>query len=64
MPRALNGALGECGSFVLVLVLVVLSWLIVVCGAVTFAVHIGAVLAQEPPLIRHVQKEEQPVPAS
>ncbi|MFM9627031.1 hypothetical protein ACKI10_05355 [Streptomyces galilaeus] len=41
-----------------------LSWLIVVCGAVTFAVHIGAVLAQEPPLIRHVQKEEQPVPAS
>ncbi|GGW38428.1 MULTISPECIES: hypothetical protein [Streptomyces] len=62
MPRALNGALGEYGSFGLVLV--VLSWLIVVCGAVTFAVHIGAVLAQEPPLIRHVQKEEQPVPAS
>ncbi|MCX4731512.1 hypothetical protein [Streptomyces sp. NBC_01363] len=28
------------------------SWLIVVCAAVTFAVTIGAVLAEEPPLNR------------
>ncbi|MFF9624728.1 hypothetical protein [Streptomyces griseosporeus] len=28
------------------------SWLIVVCGAITFAVTIGAVLAEEPSLRR------------
>ncbi|MCX5395239.1 YhjD/YihY/BrkB family envelope integrity protein [Streptomyces sp. NBC_00094] len=55
MPGALNRALDEYGSFGLVLV--VLSWLIVVCGAVTFAVTIGAVLADEPPLNRYVRRE-------
>ncbi|WP_395365052.1 YhjD/YihY/BrkB family envelope integrity protein [Streptomyces sp. YH02] len=50
MPAALNKALGEYGS--LGLVLTMLSWLIVVCAAITFAFTIGAVLAQEPPL-RH-----------
>ncbi|MEU9798483.1 YhjD/YihY/BrkB family envelope integrity protein [Streptomyces sp. NPDC051000] len=50
MPAALNRALHEYGSLGLVLTL--LSWLIVICAAVTFAVTIGAVLAQEPPLNR------------
>ncbi|MEU8675385.1 YhjD/YihY/BrkB family envelope integrity protein [Streptomyces sp. NPDC048560] len=48
MPGALNRALAEYGS--LGLVLTMLSWLIVVCAALTFAFTIGAVLAQEPPL--------------
>ncbi|MFF9011844.1 YhjD/YihY/BrkB family envelope integrity protein [Streptomyces sp. NPDC014870] len=52
MPGALNRALGEYGS--LGLVLTMLSWLIVVCAALTFAFTIGAVLAQEPPLNRHL----------
>ncbi|MGW0935952.1 YhjD/YihY/BrkB family envelope integrity protein [Streptomyces sp. NPDC002666] len=51
MPGALNRALAEYGSLGLVLTL--LSWLIVVCGALTFAFTIGAVLAQEPPLNRY-----------
>ncbi|MFE2555908.1 YhjD/YihY/BrkB family envelope integrity protein [Streptomyces sp. NPDC059352] len=55
VPGALNRAMGEYGS--LGLVLVMLSWLIVVCGAVTFAVTIGAVLAEEPPLNRYVKRE-------
>ncbi|MCX5157697.1 MULTISPECIES: YhjD/YihY/BrkB family envelope integrity protein [unclassified Streptomyces] len=50
MPTALNRALHEYGSLGLVLTL--LSWLIAICAAVTFAVTIGAVLAQEPPLNR------------
>ncbi|WP_199548565.1 YhjD/YihY/BrkB family envelope integrity protein [Streptomyces sp. N35] len=50
MPAALNRALGEYGSLGLVLTL--LSWLIVVCAAITFAMTIGAVAAQEPPLNR------------
>ncbi|MGW6820715.1 YhjD/YihY/BrkB family envelope integrity protein [Streptomyces sp. NPDC055005] len=50
MPNALNRALHEYGSLGLVLTL--LSWLIANCAAVTFAVTIGAVLAQEPPLNR------------
>ncbi|MEU9416875.1 YhjD/YihY/BrkB family envelope integrity protein [Streptomyces sp. NPDC048272] len=50
MPAALNRALHEYGSLGLVLTL--LSWLIVICAAVTFAVTIGAVLAQEPALNR------------
>ncbi|MER6387094.1 YhjD/YihY/BrkB family envelope integrity protein [Streptomyces sp. NPDC059382] len=50
MPNALNRALHEYGSLGLVLTL--LSWLIAICAAVTFAVTIGAVLAQEPPLNR------------
>ncbi|MER5206530.1 YhjD/YihY/BrkB family envelope integrity protein [Streptomyces sp. NPDC002825] len=52
MPGALNRALGEYGS--LGLVLTMLSWLIVVCAALTFAFTIGAVLAQEPPLDRYL----------
>ncbi|MFF5284989.1 YhjD/YihY/BrkB family envelope integrity protein [Streptomyces sp. NPDC012756] len=52
MPAALNRALGEYGS--LGLVLTMLSWLIVVCAAITFALTIGAVLAQEPPLDRYL----------
>lgn len=55
VPGALNRAMAEYGS--LGLVLVMLSWLIVVCGAVTFAVTIGAVLAVEPPLNRYVSRE-------
>ncbi|MCX5071624.1 YihY/virulence factor BrkB family protein [Streptomyces sp. NBC_00513] len=50
MPTALNRALHEYGSLGLVLTL--LSWLIAICATVTFAVTIGAVLAQEPPLNR------------
>ncbi|MBC9718671.1 YihY/virulence factor BrkB family protein [Streptomyces sp. TRM66268-LWL] len=55
MPAALNRALGEYGSLGLVLTL--LSWLIVVCAAITFAVTIGAVAAQEPPLDRLLDAE-------
>ncbi|MFJ3671551.1 YhjD/YihY/BrkB family envelope integrity protein [Streptomyces sp. NPDC090106] len=50
MPGALNRTLAEYGS--LGLVLTALSWLIVLCAAITFAVTIGAVLAAEPPLNR------------
>ncbi|MEU3609639.1 YhjD/YihY/BrkB family envelope integrity protein [Streptomyces sp. NPDC035033] len=50
MPGALNRALAEYGA--LGLVLTMLSWLIVVCAALTFAFTIGAVLAREPPLDR------------
>ncbi|GAA3507000.1 YhjD/YihY/BrkB family envelope integrity protein [Streptomyces showdoensis] len=52
MPGAVNRALEEYGS--LGLVLTMLSWLIGVCAALTFAVTIGAVLAQEPPLDRYL----------
>ncbi|MER8041643.1 YhjD/YihY/BrkB family envelope integrity protein [Streptomyces sp. NPDC094032] len=52
MPTALNRALAEYGS--LGLVLTMLSWLIGVCAALTFAVTIGAVVAQEPPLDRYL----------
>ncbi|MGW0119894.1 YhjD/YihY/BrkB family envelope integrity protein [Streptomyces sp. NPDC003327] len=52
LPGALNRALAEYGS--LGLVLTMLSWLIVVCAAVTFAFTIGAVLAREPPLSRYL----------
>lgn len=54
MPAALNRTLAEYGSLGLVLSL--LSWLIVLCGAVTFAVTIGAVLAEEPPLDRLLRR--------
>ncbi|MFB6521635.1 YhjD/YihY/BrkB family envelope integrity protein [Streptomyces sp. NPDC056401] len=53
IPGALDRAMGEYGS--LGLVLVVLSWLIAVCASVAFAVTIGAVLAEEPPLNRYVR---------
>ncbi|MFF8506563.1 YhjD/YihY/BrkB family envelope integrity protein [Streptomyces sp. NPDC015492] len=56
MPAALDKALAEYGS--LGLVLTMLSWLIVVCAAITFAFTIGAVLAQEPPLRRHLGLDE------
>ncbi|KOV60490.1 YhjD/YihY/BrkB family envelope integrity protein [Streptomyces sp. MMG1121] len=52
MPGALNRSLNEYGSFGMVLAL--LSWLIVLSAAITFAVTIGAVLAQEPPLSRYL----------
>ncbi|MFE0641844.1 YhjD/YihY/BrkB family envelope integrity protein [Streptomyces sp. NPDC058877] len=52
MPGALNRALNEYGSLGLVLTL--LSWLIVLCAALTFAITIGAVLAREPPLNRYL----------
>ncbi|MGW8763870.1 YhjD/YihY/BrkB family envelope integrity protein [Streptomyces sp. NPDC055815] len=57
MPGALNRALGEYGS--LGLVLTMLSWLIVVCAAITFAFTIGAVLAQEPPLNRYLGTDRE-----
>lgn len=53
VPRALNRSLAEYGS--LGLVLVCLSWLIVLCAAVTIAITVGAVLAQGPPLNRHLR---------
>ncbi|MEU0598154.1 YhjD/YihY/BrkB family envelope integrity protein [Streptomyces sp. NPDC006393] len=53
MPTALNRALSEYGA--LGMVLVMLSWLIVLCAAITFAVTIGAVLADEPPLDRYLR---------
>ncbi|MFH9728240.1 YhjD/YihY/BrkB family envelope integrity protein [Streptomyces sp. NPDC017254] len=58
MPNALNRALAEYGS--LGLVLTMLSWLIVVCAALTFAFTIGAVLAQEPPLDRYLRARDDP----
>ncbi|WP_326766126.1 YihY/virulence factor BrkB family protein [Streptomyces sp. NBC_01591] len=57
MPTALNRALHEYGSLGLVLTL--LSWLIAVCAAVTFAVTIGAVLAEEPPLNRFLTRDRR-----
>ncbi|MFF9838508.1 YhjD/YihY/BrkB family envelope integrity protein [Streptomyces sp. NPDC013740] len=60
MPAALNRALDEYGS--LGLVLTMLSWLIGVCAALTFAVTIGAVLAQEPPLGRYFAAQEREGP--
>ncbi|MFJ3218721.1 YhjD/YihY/BrkB family envelope integrity protein [Kitasatospora sp. NPDC086801] len=48
MPDALNRALAQYGSLGPVLML--LSWLIALCAAVTFSVTAGAVLAQGPPL--------------
>ncbi|MFB7608983.1 YhjD/YihY/BrkB family envelope integrity protein [Streptomyces gardneri] len=55
VPGAVDRAVASYGAFGLVLVM--LSWLIVVCGAVTFAVTIGAVLAEEPPLNRYVMRD-------
>ncbi|MFI9741047.1 YhjD/YihY/BrkB family envelope integrity protein [Streptomyces sp. NPDC052494] len=54
VPAAVDRAMGEYGAFGLVLVM--LSWMIVVCGAVTFAVTIGAVIAEEPPLNRYLRR--------
>ncbi|MCX5559764.1 YhjD/YihY/BrkB family envelope integrity protein [Streptomyces sp. NBC_00038] len=55
MPNALNRTLHAYGS--LGLVLTMLSWLIIVCAAVTFGVTIGAVLAEEPPLNRFLARD-------
>ncbi|MFI6416972.1 YhjD/YihY/BrkB family envelope integrity protein [Streptomyces sp. NPDC050842] len=60
VPGAVDRAMGEYGAFGLVLVM--LSWLIVVCGAVTFAVTIGAVLAEEPPLNKYVMRDGTATP--
>ncbi|MEU3749213.1 MULTISPECIES: YhjD/YihY/BrkB family envelope integrity protein [Streptomyces] len=60
VPGAVDRAVAAYGAFGLVLVM--LSWLIVVCGAVTFAVTIGAVLAEEPPLNRYVMRGGGGVP--
>ncbi|MFH8724741.1 YhjD/YihY/BrkB family envelope integrity protein [Streptomyces termitum] len=60
MPGAFDRALAEYGSLGLVLTL--LSWLIAVCGAVTFALTIGAVLAREPPLDRWFDPARHPAP--
>ncbi len=54
MPAALNRALAQYGS--LGLVLMVLSWLIALCAAVTFAITAGAVLAQGPPLDAYLRR--------
>ncbi|MFI7005926.1 YhjD/YihY/BrkB family envelope integrity protein [Streptomyces sp. NPDC050145] len=55
LPHALDRALGEYGA--LGMVLAMLSWLIVLGAAVTFALTIGAVLAQAPPLDRWVNRQ-------
>ncbi|MDC0773833.1 YhjD/YihY/BrkB family envelope integrity protein [Streptomyces sp. HD] len=58
VPNALNRAIENYGALGLVLVL--LSWLIVLCAAITFGVTIGAVLAQGPPLNRYLRTERTP----
>lgn len=50
IPGALDRALAEYGS--LGMVLTVLSWLIVVCVAISLTVTVGAVLVTSPPLHR------------
>ncbi|MGI5402325.1 YhjD/YihY/BrkB family envelope integrity protein [Streptomyces sp. CA-135486] len=52
MPRALNRSMAEYGS--LGSVFTMLSWLIVVCAAIAVGITVGAVLAQEPWLARHL----------
>lgn len=54
MPRALNRSLATYGS--LGAVLTMLSWLIVICAVLTFTITAGAVLAEEPPLRRHLSR--------
>ncbi|MEW2294668.1 YhjD/YihY/BrkB family envelope integrity protein [Streptomyces sp. NPDC006743] len=51
VPAALNRAVAEYGS--LGMVLAMLSWLITVCVAITFAVTVGALLAERPAPRRH-----------
>ncbi|WP_405741828.1 YihY/virulence factor BrkB family protein [Streptomyces sp. NBC_00028] len=58
MPGALNRTLEDYGSLGLVLTL--LSWLILLCATITFAVTIGAVLAGEPPLDRFLWRDGSP----
>ncbi|MFF3849305.1 YhjD/YihY/BrkB family envelope integrity protein [Streptomyces sp. NPDC002328] len=52
MPRALDRALADYGSAGTVFVL--LSWLIVVCVAITVSVTVGAVLSREPFLAKRL----------
>ncbi|WP_254710580.1 YihY/virulence factor BrkB family protein [Streptomyces lunaelactis] len=52
MPHALNRSLQEYGSVGSVFTM--LSWLIVVCAAIAVSITVGAVLAQEPWLARHL----------
>ncbi|MFJ2863537.1 YhjD/YihY/BrkB family envelope integrity protein [Kitasatospora sp. NPDC087314] len=61
MPGALNRALAQYGS--LGPVLMMLSWLIALCAAVTFSVTAGAVLAQEPPLNAYLGAPAKDSPA-
>ncbi|MEU0674032.1 YhjD/YihY/BrkB family envelope integrity protein [Streptomyces sp. NPDC006172] len=56
MPRALNRALADYGSAGSVFVL--LSWLIVVCVAITIGVTTGAVLSREPFLAHRLAPRE------
>lgn len=58
MPGALNRALAEYGSLGMVLAL--LSWLIVLSAAITFALTSGAILARETPLGRFPPVERRP----
>lgn len=58
IPNALNRALNTYGSLGLVLTL--LSWLVALCAALTFAVTIGAVLAEGPPLDRWLPPVPRP----
>lgn len=58
MPRALNRALADYGSAGSVFVL--LSWLIVVCVAVSVGLSAGAVLSQEPFLRRRLGTPTSP----
>ncbi|MEU8530336.1 MULTISPECIES: YhjD/YihY/BrkB family envelope integrity protein [Streptomyces] len=60
MPGALNRALAQYGSLGMVLTL--LSWLIVVCAAVSFAFTIGAVLAEEPTISRYLGRPDERAP--
>jgi membrane protein len=62
LPVAFNRALAEYGS--LGLVLAMLSWLIALCAAVTFALTIGATLAEAPPLDRYVNPPPSETPAA
>ncbi len=58
IPGALDRALNDYGSLGLVLTL--LSWLIAICAALTFAFTIGAVLAEGPPLNRWLPPVPRP----
>ncbi len=58
IPAALNRALAVYGSLGLVLTL--LSWLIALSAALTFAITIGAVLAEGPPLNHWLPPVERP----
>lgn len=60
MPIALNRSLSAYGPLGSVFTL--LSWLIAICVALTFAITAGAVLATEPPLSHYLPAVPQPPP--